>query len=66
MCVVKLDRSLDCSITNDVAVCEVLGNNPRPGLLLLCDLVRIPLGIGGVVISILGGRAGRRLDGDVG
>lgn len=66
MCVVKLDCPLDRSITNDVAVGEILGNNPRAGLLLLRDLVGVPVSVSGGMLSIDGRRAARRLDGDVG
>jgi hypothetical protein len=63
--VVKLDRSLDRSITDNVAMGEVLGNDSGAGLLLLRDLVGIPVSISGGVLSILRGRSAGRLDGDV-
>lgn len=65
VCVVKLDRSLDRSITDNVAMGEVLGNDSGAGLLLLRDLVGIPVSISGGVLSILRGRSAGRLDGDV-
>lgn len=66
MCVVELDCPLDRSITDDVAVGEVLSDNTCAGLLLLRDLVGIPLSVSGGVLSVDGRRAARRLDGDVG
>lgn len=66
MCVVKLDCPLDRSITDDVAVGEILSNNACAGLFLLRDLVGIPLSIGGGMLSVDRRRAARRLDGDVG
>lgn len=47
--VVKLDSALDRGVANHVAVCQVLGNDTRPRLLLLCDLVRVTVGVGGYI-----------------
>lgn len=55
MCVVKLDRSLDRGITDNVAVGKVLGNDSGAGLLLLRDLIGIPLSVSGGVLSVLRG-----------
>lgn len=58
---VELDGTLDCGIANNVAVSEVLGDDSCPGLLLLCDLVGVTVGIcgtirGGVIRSTSRGR----------
>lgn len=47
--VVELDGALNRSIADDVAMSEVFGDNARPRLLLLCNLVSITVGVGGDV-----------------
>lgn len=64
--VVQLDGTLDGGIANNVAVRKVLGDDPRPGLLLLCDLVGVTLGVGGGLGRRVVRGAGRRRHADVG
>lgn len=47
MLVVEGNGALDGGIAHDVAVREVLGNDARAGLLLLCNLVRVAVLVGG-------------------
>ena len=65
--VIELEGALDRSITDDVAVGEVLGQNARTGLLLLRDIVRvavlISLIVSAVVVGIATGTGDRELVG---
>ena len=59
MSVIELDGTLDSRITDDVSVSEVLSEDTSTGLLLLCDLIGVTLGIlSVVVISVLAAGAG--------
>lgn len=64
--VVKLDGALDRGVAYHVAVCEVLGNDARPRLLLLCDLVPVTFGVDGAAMwfGVVGAdaRCGRHAD----
>lgn len=64
--VVKLNGTLDRSIANDVSMSKVLGDDSCPGLLLLCDLVGITVGVGGVISCGIIRCTGRGRNGDVG
>lgn len=62
--VVQVDSALDGGIADDVAVREILGDDARPGLLLLCDLVGVAVGDGRGAV-ILRRSTSRGGDGDV-
>lgn len=47
MLVVQLDGALDGGVADHVALRQVLSNDARSRLLLLCDLVRVTVGVGG-------------------
>lgn len=44
---VQLDGALDRGITDNVAMCQVLGDDARARLFLLCNFVRVTFGVGG-------------------
>lgn len=50
---VKLDGMLDGGVADNVAMGEVLGEDTGTGLLLLCNVVRLALSVGGTVGGIL-------------
>jgi len=50
MLFIQIDSPLNCCVTNDVTMSEVLGNNARARLVLLGYLVRIAIGIVSVVV----------------
>lgn len=52
--VVKLDSALDRGVANYVAMCQVLGNDARPRLFLLCNLIRVTVGVGGDIGIVRG------------
>lgn len=64
--VVELDGTLNGGIANDVSVSKVLGDDSRPGLLLLRDLVGVTVGIGGVIRARVIRSTSRGRHGDVG
>lgn len=56
---VKLNSTLDGSVTDHVAVGEVLGQDTSAGLLLLGDLIGVAVGVlggvSGIIVDILAG-----------
>lgn len=51
---VKFYGTLNSSVTYDIAVREILGEDATAGFLLLGDVVGIPIGVGGVRVVLLG------------
>ena len=66
MLVVELDGALQRRVADDVAVCEILGEDTAAGLLLLCDLVRVALGIGSDMGIVIGRGVASGGDADMG
>lgn len=62
MLVVKIDGLLNCLVTDYIAMGEVLGNNARARLFLLCNLIGIALIVRGIVAVIRVGRCRGNLD----
>lgn len=62
---VELDGALNGSVTDDVAVGEVFGEDTRAGLLLLGDVVGVALSVGRVVGTTLVSASAGAGDGDV-
>jgi hypothetical protein len=51
--VIKINSSLSSLVTNYVAMSEILGDDTRSWLLLLCNLIAITASIAGEVASII-------------